>query len=77
MGWRAGFLLLLLRVAARLLAYLRRRAALSAADAAVTAQVARRIAQQAAEAARIEETVAGMDEQTVREELTRHGDFRD
>ena len=73
----AGLLLGLLRLAAGLLAWLERRAAISAAVKAEAGRMALTIAQMAGTARRIEETVAGMDEQTVREELTRHGDFRD
>ena len=73
----AGLLLGLLRLAASLLGWLDRRAAVSAAVKAEAGRIALKIAQMAGTARRIEEQVAGMDERTVREELSRHGDFRD
>ncbi len=73
----AGLLLGLLRLAAGLLGWLDRRAAVSAAVRAEAGRIALKIVQMAGTARRIEEQVAGMDERTVREELSRHGDFRD
>jgi len=73
----AGLLLGLLRLAASLLGWLDRRAAVSAAAKAEAGRIALKIARMAGTARRIEEQVAGMDERTVREELSRHGDFRD
>ncbi len=69
-------LLGLLRLAARLFGFLERRAAISAAERAAVAEQALKIAARAGAARRIEEQVAGMTDDEVRQRLREQGDFR-
>ena len=65
-----------MRLAARLFGFLERRAAISTAERAVVAEQALKIAARAGAARRIEEQVAGMTDDEVRQRLREQGDFR-
>jgi len=71
-----SLVLLLLRVAARLVGWLDRRAAISAAQKAILAEAALKVARRASVARRIEEEVNAMSAEDVRGRLRQRGDFR-
>ena len=72
----SSLLVAVLRLAARLLDWLDRRAALSAAQRAAVAEAALEIARRTAAARRIEEEVERMKAEDVRRRLEAAGDFR-